>query len=839
MPGTRHAKNNTALGYFTRHERSELGWGSQKKRLSKESIKHFYACSLCLKLCEDPMVCPHGDLFCKECIYQSLLSQSRRNTQKLKEYNQEQHVNQQKIQQKHRKNTVDQFLQFDSLQNEPNASSSTKPPHTTTNTSHPKATQNKKLACFWIPSLTPNAKPTALRAPDMNTYCPGCNKPLKRKQLVSCKFTLTVQDDAIRHKIKHKDTKKQKTKELKESKEKIKLKMQQQTTQKGDDDGKYDDDDEEIFIAPDVPELAVHTKDDDADGKDGKSDDEEDEKYEAEMVKEEFDPEKLNRLCSELCCMEHSMLVDCVLRIIESVIDDVYVRLDYDNLIRDMQNACYDPYGQNTKQMSDKDTNQYVDLALDILYCAGFVKRRFGDYEDERFHLSLADESDMWKLEATHELIAKYQLNMHDKKNRLDMLKAITFGGSNPIRYWKHIFDADAHGQTVRDRTVRLLKKICRGIIKNKDDLTHKTRNLNYALLRNKFECQIPLLLLQRHGFEQRENLYKGEIRFVYRHTDIKAIREMMSKIEDEEKCMSDQDILTSMPQRLQRLWIHVLSTIHGDHVRTVTITTIRQICNNIIKEPANLRHRDLDLQGLQRKFHCGVPLKLLMEYGFTQSVDPYRFEYRLRFDSSDITQIKTLLDVLEKGEKLNVMDIMKNMNRDGGMPMSVDQLRLIMALKALNDNQHMMNAWGDNANDLNIGMTPLTHPGHLGPFSGSGGPNTRGDAQRVLSAFDNNDNNNQFERSDMMGMNGSRMDTGDQEMEYMEMQSFLGTIGLASYAGSFIKNGIKTKHQLLKVDVSLIEFFIDNKMDQNKFINWLNSNKQTAAKNVGRISGI
>lgn len=29
----------------------------------------------------------------------------------------------------------------------------------------------------------------------MNTYCPGCNKPLKRKQLTPCKFTLTKQDD--------------------------------------------------------------------------------------------------------------------------------------------------------------------------------------------------------------------------------------------------------------------------------------------------------------------------------------------------------------------------------------------------------------------------------------------------------------------------------------------------------------------------------------------------------------------------------------------------------------------------------------------------------------------
>ena len=185
MPGSRHAKNNTALGYFTRHERESLGWGSKKKRLTKDSIKKFYACTICLKLCDSPLLCPNGDLFCKECIYQSLLTQKRRNKQKLTDYNQQQHSNEQKLAVEHRKNTVDKFLQFDRLQNINNESSHSNPnskplgqentsftslnktPFTNTpssnildasssskSKSNAKSISNdKKLSCFWIPSV--------------------------------------------------------------------------------------------------------------------------------------------------------------------------------------------------------------------------------------------------------------------------------------------------------------------------------------------------------------------------------------------------------------------------------------------------------------------------------------------------------------------------------------------------------------------------------------------------------------------------------------------------------------------------------------------------------------
>lgn len=184
MPGSRHAKNNTALGYFTRHERESLGWGSKKKRLTKDSIKKFYACTICLKLCDSPLLCPNGDLFCKECIYQSLLTQKRRNKQKLIDYNQQQHFNEHKLAIEHRKNTVDKFLQFDRLQNINNNSSSNHSPKSkplgqentaftslnktpftnapssnildassSSNTNSKSKSSDKKLSCFWIPSV--------------------------------------------------------------------------------------------------------------------------------------------------------------------------------------------------------------------------------------------------------------------------------------------------------------------------------------------------------------------------------------------------------------------------------------------------------------------------------------------------------------------------------------------------------------------------------------------------------------------------------------------------------------------------------------------------------------
>lgn len=73
----RHSKNNNDLAFFTYDEKRKLGYGTQKERLGKDSIKPFDACCLCLKPFMDPLCCQKGHVFCKECILECLLSQKK------------------------------------------------------------------------------------------------------------------------------------------------------------------------------------------------------------------------------------------------------------------------------------------------------------------------------------------------------------------------------------------------------------------------------------------------------------------------------------------------------------------------------------------------------------------------------------------------------------------------------------------------------------------------------------------------------------------------------------------------------------------------------------------
>ncbi|KAE8209487.1 hypothetical protein CF327_g6533 [Tilletia walkeri] len=75
----RHSKRNTAGANFTYAERSMTRdlWGSKSSRLSAHSLRAFDMCCLCLDSARNPVVCNEGHLFCKECILDSLLQQSK------------------------------------------------------------------------------------------------------------------------------------------------------------------------------------------------------------------------------------------------------------------------------------------------------------------------------------------------------------------------------------------------------------------------------------------------------------------------------------------------------------------------------------------------------------------------------------------------------------------------------------------------------------------------------------------------------------------------------------------------------------------------------------------
>ncbi|KAF2248310.1 hypothetical protein BU26DRAFT_331051 [Trematosphaeria pertusa] len=64
---------------FTSYERNSLKsvWGSQSTRLTRDSFLPFGSCQLCLLHAVDPVACPSGDLFCRECAMTNLLAQRK------------------------------------------------------------------------------------------------------------------------------------------------------------------------------------------------------------------------------------------------------------------------------------------------------------------------------------------------------------------------------------------------------------------------------------------------------------------------------------------------------------------------------------------------------------------------------------------------------------------------------------------------------------------------------------------------------------------------------------------------------------------------------------------
>ncbi|KAG5983090.1 hypothetical protein E4U55_000846 [Claviceps digitariae] len=74
-----HSKRNTSRAVFTSHERAlaKASWSSNSARLNRDSYLPFGSCSLCLEIARDPVACPLGDVFCRECALANLLAQKK------------------------------------------------------------------------------------------------------------------------------------------------------------------------------------------------------------------------------------------------------------------------------------------------------------------------------------------------------------------------------------------------------------------------------------------------------------------------------------------------------------------------------------------------------------------------------------------------------------------------------------------------------------------------------------------------------------------------------------------------------------------------------------------
>ncbi|KAJ3127155.1 hypothetical protein HK098_006703 [Nowakowskiella sp. JEL0407] len=156
---SRHSKNNTASSVFTHAERERLKYGTQKQRLGKESLRDFDACYLCLSKARTPLSCSKGHISCKECIYENMYAQKQEIQRKqnlvvsqatrleAEEFERMEKEREKKIKDFEKTQLYGGILEKDVVE------------------------KKSELPSFWVPSLTPDAKPTVLELPKNEIVC--------------------------------------------------------------------------------------------------------------------------------------------------------------------------------------------------------------------------------------------------------------------------------------------------------------------------------------------------------------------------------------------------------------------------------------------------------------------------------------------------------------------------------------------------------------------------------------------------------------------------------------------------------------------------------------------
>ncbi|KAM7500867.1 hypothetical protein LguiA_025281 [Lonicera macranthoides] len=194
----RHSKNNNDLAFFTYDEKRKLGYGTQKERLGRDSIKPFDACCLCLKPVIDPMCCQKGHIFCKECILECLLAQKKDIQRKLAAHATQQKQEKEEGEEKLMLQRARELDEFDQQNHGAVPQYSEKNFNRDKNggsfhgANSVKATSYEEEAlrtmkAFWLPSATPDA-PVKVEAPSTSTVCPEGNEKLKMKTLFPIYF---------------------------------------------------------------------------------------------------------------------------------------------------------------------------------------------------------------------------------------------------------------------------------------------------------------------------------------------------------------------------------------------------------------------------------------------------------------------------------------------------------------------------------------------------------------------------------------------------------------------------------------------------------------------------
>uniref|UniRef100_A0A8C1PGZ3 Nitric oxide synthase-interacting protein n=1 Tax=Cyprinus carpio TaxID=7962 RepID=A0A8C1PGZ3_CYPCA len=203
---TRHGKNCTAGAVYTYHEKKKdtasSGYGTQSVRLGKDAIKDFDCCCLSLQPCRDPVVTEDGYLYEKEAILQYILHHKTEIAKKMKAYEKqkqalksegqlesksEERERAEKFKQRENNIVSKPINPFTSEKSEDEGSQKSSSSASSSDTG--ASSSSSALPSFWIPSLTPEAKPTLLKKPSKTVLCPMSGRPLKMSDLISVRFT--------------------------------------------------------------------------------------------------------------------------------------------------------------------------------------------------------------------------------------------------------------------------------------------------------------------------------------------------------------------------------------------------------------------------------------------------------------------------------------------------------------------------------------------------------------------------------------------------------------------------------------------------------------------------
>ncbi|OAX42233.1 hypothetical protein K503DRAFT_766964 [Rhizopogon vinicolor AM-OR11-026] len=226
---TKHSKNNTASSVFSYAERQKAEYGTKRQRLGNESMRNFDACALCLQRAREPIACDEGHLFCKECVYNDLLTQKKdikRQKERLERLKKEAEEEKERAREAARERVLRDFekgqlglsANLPSVATAPDAEARDSRPskrkldfdsstvEALTREAEEAALRQiereqaeslrHKLPDFWLPSLTPtyssSGLPSSLKDVKIRTTCRGGNPPhpITLKSLVPVKFTL-------------------------------------------------------------------------------------------------------------------------------------------------------------------------------------------------------------------------------------------------------------------------------------------------------------------------------------------------------------------------------------------------------------------------------------------------------------------------------------------------------------------------------------------------------------------------------------------------------------------------------------------------------------------------